>query len=56
MNIIGHFDEGGSYDIRHDNSFLIEHPNILVSGTRVVIFFTLSTILHISICDFSLLP
>jgi hypothetical protein len=38
VNVIGQFDEGGNCDINHDNNFLIVHPDILVSGTRVVIF------------------
>ncbi|XP_024627209.1 DNA replication ATP-dependent helicase/nuclease JHS1 isoform X2 [Medicago truncatula] len=40
VNIIGEFDEGGSCDINHDNNFLIVHPDILVSGTRVASSFT----------------
>ncbi|XP_073222002.1 DNA replication ATP-dependent helicase/nuclease JHS1 isoform X2 [Cicer arietinum] len=35
VNVIGQFDEGGNCDIDHDNNFLIVHPDILVSGTRV---------------------
>ncbi|KAF7844965.1 DNA replication ATP-dependent helicase/nuclease DNA2 isoform X1 [Senna tora] len=35
VNIIGQFDEQGNCDVDHDNNFLIVHPNILVSGTRV---------------------
>ncbi|RYR04969.1 hypothetical protein Ahy_B06g084783 isoform B [Arachis hypogaea] len=35
VNIIGQFDEGGSCDIGHENNFLIVHPDILLSGTRV---------------------
>ncbi|XP_061371204.1 DNA replication ATP-dependent helicase/nuclease JHS1 [Gastrolobium bilobum] len=40
VNIIGQFDEGGNYDINHDNNFLIIHPDILVSGTRVAASFS----------------
>ncbi|KAJ1388065.1 P-loop containing nucleoside triphosphate hydrolase, partial [Sesbania bispinosa] len=35
VNIIGHFYEGGDYDIDHDHNFLIVHPDTLVSGTQV---------------------
>ncbi|KAI4353108.1 hypothetical protein L6164_002081 [Bauhinia variegata] len=35
VNIIGQFDEQGNCDIDHDNNFVIVHPDILVSGTRV---------------------
>lgn len=44
MNIIGQFDEQGSCDVDHDNNFLIVHPDILVSGTRVSIVCYLDTI------------
>lgn len=40
VNIIGQFDEGGNCDINHDNNFLIVHPDILVSGTRIVASFS----------------
>lgn len=46
VNIIGEFDEGGSCDINHDNNFLIVHPDILVSGTRVVILYSLIQITY----------
>ncbi|XP_021906545.1 uncharacterized protein LOC110821122 [Carica papaya] len=35
-NIIGEFDDEGKCDVNHDNNFLIVHPDILVSGTRVL--------------------
>ncbi|KAK7256275.1 hypothetical protein RIF29_29716 [Crotalaria pallida] len=35
VNVIGQFDEGGNCNIDLDNNFLIVHPDILVSGTRV---------------------
>ncbi|KAK2413784.1 DNA replication helicase [Trifolium repens] len=40
VNVIGQFDEGGNCDINHDNNFLIVHPDILVSGTRVAASFS----------------
>ncbi|KAK7350768.1 hypothetical protein VNO77_09705 [Canavalia gladiata] len=40
VNIIGQFDEGGSCDVDHDNNFLIVHPDILLSGTRVAASFS----------------
>jgi len=46
VNIIGEFDEWGNCDINHDNNFLIVHPDILVSGTRVVIFYSLIQIMY----------
>ncbi|TKY49761.1 DNA replication ATP-dependent helicase/nuclease DNA2 [Spatholobus suberectus] len=36
VHIISQFDERGNCDIDHDKNFLIVHPDILVSGTRVV--------------------
>ncbi|KAH1248157.1 DNA replication ATP-dependent helicase/nuclease DNA2 [Glycine max] len=35
VHIIGQFDLGGNCDIDHNKNFLIVHPDILVSGTRV---------------------
>lgn len=40
VNVISQFDEGGNCDINHDNNFLIVHPDILVSGTRVAASFS----------------
>ncbi|OIW07361.1 hypothetical protein TanjilG_10196 [Lupinus angustifolius] len=34
VNVIGQF-EGGNCNVDHDNNFLIVHPDILMSGTRV---------------------
>lgn len=36
MNVIGEFDDQGRCHIDHDNNFVILHPDILVSGTRVM--------------------
>lgn len=36
VNVIGEFDEQGKCDVNRDNSFLIVHPDTLVSGTRVL--------------------
>ncbi|KAM4081953.1 hypothetical protein ACJW30_11G132500 [Castanea mollissima] len=35
VNVIGEFDDQGKCDVDHDNNFIIVHPDILVSGTRV---------------------
>ncbi|XP_038878324.1 DNA replication ATP-dependent helicase/nuclease JHS1 [Benincasa hispida] len=35
VNVIGEFDDLGRCHVDHDNNFLILHPDILVSGTRV---------------------
>ncbi|KAG4151556.1 hypothetical protein ERO13_D04G072675v2 [Gossypium hirsutum] len=35
VNVIGEFDEEGKCNVDHENNFLIVHPDILVSGTRV---------------------
>ncbi|XP_054795481.1 DNA replication ATP-dependent helicase/nuclease JHS1-like isoform X1 [Prosopis cineraria] len=40
VNIIGQFDDWGHCDVDHDNNFLIVHPDILVSGSRVAASFT----------------
>ncbi|RDX75612.1 DNA replication ATP-dependent helicase/nuclease DNA2, partial [Mucuna pruriens] len=40
VHVIGQFNEGGNCDIDHDNNFLIVHPDILVSGTRVAASFS----------------
>ncbi|CAI8612315.1 unnamed protein product [Vicia faba] len=40
VNVIGQFDEGGYCDINHANNFLIVHPDILMSGTRVAASFS----------------
>lgn len=37
IHVIGKFDDQGKCDVDHDNNFLIVHPDILVSGTRVII-------------------
>ncbi|XP_057735267.1 choline/ethanolaminephosphotransferase 1-like isoform X2 [Arachis stenosperma] len=42
VNIIGQFDEGGSCDIGHENNFLIVHPDILLSGTRSLLYLPLA--------------
>ncbi|CAL0302859.1 unnamed protein product [Lupinus luteus] len=39
VNVIGQF-EGGNCNIDHDNNFLIVHPDILMSGTRVASSFS----------------
>ena len=35
MNVIGEFDDEGKCNVDRENNFLIIHPDILVSGTRV---------------------
>lgn len=35
MNVIGEFDDQGKCDIDRDHNFIIVHPDILLSGTRV---------------------
>ncbi|XP_028798856.1 DNA replication ATP-dependent helicase/nuclease DNA2 isoform X2 [Neltuma alba] len=40
VNIIGQFDDQGLCGVDHDNNFLIVHPDILVSGSRVAASFT----------------
>ncbi|KAL4585843.1 hypothetical protein LXL04_010469 [Taraxacum kok-saghyz] len=35
VHVIGEFSEEGRCDVNHDKGFLIVHPDILVSGTRV---------------------
>ena len=36
VHVIGEFNEEGKCDVNRDNNFLIVHPDILVSGTRVM--------------------
>ncbi|KAI9092990.1 hypothetical protein K1719_027513 [Acacia pycnantha] len=40
VNIIGQFDDQGHCDVDHDNNFLIVHPDILMSGSRVAASFS----------------
>ncbi|QCD95507.1 DNA replication ATP-dependent helicase Dna2 [Vigna unguiculata] len=40
VHVIGQFDEGGNCDIDRDKNFLIVHPDILMSGTRVASSFS----------------
>ncbi|XP_030966740.1 DNA replication ATP-dependent helicase/nuclease JHS1 isoform X1 [Quercus lobata] len=35
VNVIGEFDDQGKCDVDRDNNFIIVHPDVLVSGTRV---------------------
>ncbi|RVX02402.1 DNA replication ATP-dependent helicase/nuclease DNA2 [Vitis vinifera] len=42
IHVIGKFDDQGKCDVDHDNNFLIVHPDILVSGTRVAASFSCS--------------
>lgn len=37
VNVVGEFDEQGKCDVDHDNNLVIVHPDILVSGTRVMV-------------------
>ena len=37
VHVIGEFNEEGRCDVNHDKGFLIVHPDILVSGTRVIL-------------------
>lgn len=36
VHVIGEFDDEGKCDVNRDKNFLIVHPDILVSGTRVL--------------------
>ncbi|OMO90149.1 hypothetical protein COLO4_19317 [Corchorus olitorius] len=40
VNVIGEFDDEGKCNVDHENNFLIVHPDILVSGTRVAASFS----------------
>ncbi|XP_040995352.1 DNA replication ATP-dependent helicase/nuclease JHS1 [Juglans microcarpa x Juglans regia] len=40
VNVIGNFDEQGKCDIDRDSNFIIVHPDILLSGTRVAASFS----------------
>ncbi|KAK6234466.1 hypothetical protein QUC31_006872 [Theobroma cacao] len=40
VNVIGEFDDEGKCNVDHENNFLILHPDILVSGTRVAASFS----------------
>lgn len=37
VNVIGEFDNQGNCDIDHEKNFVIVHPDILISGTRVCV-------------------
>ena len=37
IRVIGEFDKKGNCDVNHDNNLLIIHPNLLLSGTRVIV-------------------
>lgn len=39
VNVIGEFDDQGKCDVNHENNFLVIHPHIMVSGTRVAASF-----------------
>lgn len=45
MNIVGQFNEQGNCDVDHDSNYLIVHPDILVSGTRVFVTCYFNTII-----------
>lgn len=36
VHVIGEFNDEGKCDVNHDKGYLIVHPDILVSGTRVI--------------------
>ncbi|XP_059633769.1 DNA replication ATP-dependent helicase/nuclease JHS1 [Cornus florida] len=40
IHVIGEFDDQGTCNVNRDNNFLIVHPDILVSGTRVAASFS----------------
>ncbi|KAJ9680403.1 hypothetical protein PVL29_019664 [Vitis rotundifolia] len=42
IHVIGKFDDQGKCDVDHYNNFVIVHPDILVSGTRVAASFSCS--------------
>ncbi|KZV43646.1 hypothetical protein F511_00197 [Dorcoceras hygrometricum] len=42
INVVGEFDSRGICDVNRENNFLIIHPDILVSGTRVSSSFSCS--------------
>lgn len=39
VNVIGEFDDKGKCDVGRENNFLIVHPDVLVSGTRVFVLY-----------------
>ncbi|XP_031092095.1 DNA replication ATP-dependent helicase/nuclease JHS1 isoform X1 [Ipomoea triloba] len=42
VHVIGEFDDKGTCDVNHEKNFLIVHPDILASGTRVAASFSCS--------------
>lgn len=38
VHVIGEFDSQGKCDVNREKNFFIVHPDILVSGTRVLLF------------------
>lgn len=38
INVIGDFDDQGQFVVDHDHNLIIVQPDILVSGTRVLLF------------------
>ena len=45
--MIGEFDDQGKCDVDHDNNFIIVHPDVLVSGTRVRITCLMNIVLFL---------
>lgn len=40
VNVIGQFDDLGKCNLNRDNNLLVIHPDLLVSGTRVIIIYS----------------
>lgn len=47
VNVIGEFDDQGKCDVDRDNNFIIVHPDVLVSGTRVRITCLMNIVLFL---------
>ncbi len=52
VNVIGEFDDQGKCDVDRDNNFIIVHPDILVSGTRVRITCLMNIVLFLYVAIF----
>ena len=52
IHVIGKFDDQGKCDIDHKNNFLIVNPDILMSGTRVIIIICLLKCCGIFFCTY----
>lgn len=52
VHVIGEFDSQGKCDVDHEKNFVIVHPDILVSGTRVlpITHSFLLSVLNFNVC------